>query len=130
MAKSGRERSLAHYHRNKAEINRKKQARETNDPGFRKRSAANCRKSRYGITEEQYQEMLIAQGRKCAICETGFEPGVKVCVDHCHDTKEVRGLLCDSCNVGLGRFRDDAALLARAVEYLATRCNATLTTKS
>jgi hypothetical protein len=84
-------------------------------------SPAGLRKRRYGITEEQYQQMLADQGNACAICRTPFE-GIKVCVDHCHDTKKVRGLLCDGCNVGLGRFKDSPNLLQRAVDYLATGC--------
>ena len=39
-------------------------------------------------------------------------------VDHHHATKQVRGLLCNECNIGLGRFKEDVALLERAIEYL------------
>lgn len=76
------------------------------------------RLKRYGITEEQYQQMLADQGNACAICETPFTEGVKVCVDHCHDKKHVRGILCDPCNRGLGAFRDDPDRLQNAINYL------------
>lgn len=73
---------------------------------------------RYKITEEQYQQMLADQGNACGICKTSFEDGIKVCVDHCHDKKHVRGLLCNDCNVGLGRFKDDPELLEAARLFL------------
>lgn len=57
----------------------------------------------YGITEEQYDRMLAAQGGRCAICQE--EPnGGKLFVDHCHSTKAVRGLLCVGCNTLLGGY--------------------------
>jgi hypothetical protein len=80
---------------------------------------------KYGITPEQYNELLLAQGRRCAICGTD-EPGNKknsagetrFAVDHDHETQKVRGLLCSFCNNGIGHFRDDVALMARAIAYL------------
>lgn len=74
---------------------------------------------KYGITLEQYQQMLEAQGGGCAICgaETN-KNGKSLFVDHCHDTGAVRGILCYKCNTGLGSFKDNATLLARAVSYL------------
>lgn len=64
--------------------------------------------------------MLDAQGGGCAICgernpkgkHSGFH------VDHCHKTGRVRGILCHGCNVSLGHFKDDPALLRRAAEYV------------
>jgi hypothetical protein len=71
--------------------------------------------SRYGITQEQYEEMYEAQQGICPICCGWFE---KLFVDHCHDTGKVRALLCGMCNPGLGFFKDDVELLKRAIEYL------------
>lgn len=72
----------------------------------------------YGLTPEQYDEMLERQGGGCAIC--GKPPGdIALHVDHCHDTGRVRGLLCFSCNAGLGQFRHDPQLLGRAMDYAA-----------
>lgn len=76
----------------------------------------------YGVTEVQYQAMLDEQGHACAICgETDWAGGRHAGsphVDHDHDTGAVRGLLCGSCNTGLGQFKDDPARLRAAVEYL------------
>lgn len=60
----------------------------------------------HGITLEQYTVLQIAQEGRCAICQTR-EPGGRskaLCVDHCHTTKKIRGLLCHACNSGLGFF--------------------------
>ena len=77
---------------------------------------------RHGLTSKQYADMLTAQDGKCAICKTD-EPGGRkhhrhLYVDHCHTTGKVRGLLCNRCNVGLSRFRDDSNLLRLAIAYL------------
>lgn len=84
------------------------------------------RQERYGITPAEFALLLAQQGGVCAICgrrETATRNGRvrKLCVDHDHATKKVRGLLCQSCNRGLGFFKDDATLLARAANYLVKR---------
>lgn len=72
--------------------------------------------SKYGIDQAAYDAMLKSQGGVCAICHEAVEYVLKV--DHCHETGRVRGLLCHPCNVGLGWFRDDAARVRRAADYL------------
>lgn len=74
----------------------------------------------FGITETEYNEMLIRQDGKCAIC---LQPETSsrfkfLAVDHCHNTGQIRGLLCSRCNIGLGQFRDNAAIIQRASSYL------------
>jgi hypothetical protein len=79
----------------------------------------------YGISSEQYQEMLVAQNFGCAICGTS-ESAVRkasgkqhaLCVDHCHATGKVRGLLCVNCNIALGKFKDNTQTMQRAIDYL------------
>jgi len=68
----------------------------------------------YGLTDEQHNRLLLQQNNKCAICkkETVLQ------VDHCHESKKVRGLLCQSCNLGLGHFKDNIDNLMLSVEYL------------
>lgn len=77
---------------------------------------------RYGLTHEMFELILESQGNVCAICGTD-EPGntrgpAAFRVDHDHDTGEVRGLLCNKCNIAIGYLKDDPALLRRALEYL------------
>lgn len=75
----------------------------------------------YGMTIEDYQARLLAQGGACLICtRTPSADGhVRLVVDHDHATGRVRGLLCNNCNSGLGYFRDDPNALASAIRYLA-----------
>lgn len=77
-------------------------------------------KKTYDITFEDYEEMLESQNGKCAICESkiGNSRTTRLFVDHCHTTGNVRGLLCSSCNHGLGQFRDSPKLLQKAIKYL------------
>jgi hypothetical protein len=69
----------------------------------------------FGMTIEEYGELLAAQGGGCAIC--GDEPinDQSLHIDHDHDV--VRGILCVRCNNGLGQFKEDPDLLIRAAEY-------------
>jgi hypothetical protein len=76
-------------------------------------------KRSFGMTVQQYDEMLDAQGGCCALCGSDFPGGRgRFVVDHCHDTGRVRGLLCNLCNVGLGALRDSPQLLQKAIHYL------------
>lgn len=72
-------------------------------------------KFRYGLTLEDYDQMVADQHGTCAICE---RPDLKLCVDHDHGTGRVRGLLCHDCNLAIGKLEDDAARADRAAEYL------------
>lgn len=82
------------------------------------RVRANRLKREYGITQQDYDEILRAQGGRCAICRQEPTRPYGLVVDHCHATNVVRALLCDKCNTGLGAFRDDPSLLAKAMWYL------------
>lgn len=72
--------------------------------------------AKYKLTTEQYTEMLLDQDNQCKVCLEHF---VKTpCVDHCHTTGRIRGLLCNLCNVGLGAFLDSPKRLKQATQYL------------
>jgi Recombination endonuclease VII len=73
-------------------------------------------KSRYGLSREDYAALLARQGGVCAICAK--PPEKTLCVDHCHTTGKVRGLLCRQCNFGLGCYGEDQAALIAALAYL------------
>ena len=79
-------------------------------------------KSEYGLSLDQYAEMLDRAGGACEIC--GRDPyevsSHGPCIDHCHESSKVRGILCYSCNVAIGHFRDDSNVLRKAIEYLET----------
>ncbi|WP_374199094.1 endonuclease VII domain-containing protein [Microbacterium sp. KKR3/1] len=71
------------------------------------------------ITADDYLRMHEEQGGRCAICDTTEAAnGKALALDHCHATNRVRGLLCDDCNVALGRFKDSPDALRRAITYL------------
>ncbi len=74
---------------------------------------------KFGITLEQYDELLRAQDGKCAICEKNTEEeGISLAVDHDHKTLEIRGLLCRYCNHRvIGRHRD-GPLLRKMADYV------------
>ena len=82
-------------------------------------------KSRYGITKDEWHWMLKEQYGKCKICNREMEielgngnNSIGCHVDHCHETGIIRGLLCNSCNKGLGFFKDDVSALQSAIIYL------------
>jgi len=76
-------------------------------------------KFKFGITEEIYNSMLEKQNFCCAIC---FKPQSelkrRLCVDHCHRTNTVRGLLCSKCNQAIGLLDDKVSNLLTAIDYL------------
>ena len=72
---------------------------------------------RYKISKEQYLQMELDQNNKCSICEKEMNV---VNIDHCHETEEVRGLLCTACNTGIGKLKDDINILESAIKYLSS----------
>jgi hypothetical protein len=76
---------------------------------------------KYDITIFKYYSLLKEQDWRCAICRVKLDSKNKTttpCVDHCHDLKHVRGILCGNCNLGLGVFQDDDIFLTCAAKYL------------
>ena len=72
----------------------------------------------YGITLEQRDSQIVEQDNKCAACRKPFGEKRKPETDHDHDTEQVRGQLCHSCNKALGFAQDDIEVLLSLVEYL------------
>jgi len=106
----------AYYQENKEVIKERahasRQARKcNNDPRLR-----SFELKRYGITVAEYDALLEKQGGVCAICRKHSKR--RLCVDHCHRTGTVRGLLCHRCNLGLGYLKEDQASLVATLAYL------------
>ena len=78
---------------------------------------------KYGVEPEHYELMYKRCGGKCELCgaEEANIPNKRLCVDHNHETNEVRGLLCMSCNAGLGSLGDSVERLTKAITYLEER---------
>lgn len=118
------DRQAAYREEKRAEISARLKARREEDP---QRYRDQHRQWLYGITRENFDAMLAAQGGGCAICGTTEPGGVgEWHVDHdhaCCSTRRTcgncnRGLLCGRCNIMLGYARDDTNLLASAIAYL------------
>ena len=78
---------------------------------------------KYGLSKEEFEALLHKQECKCAICRNPLKVnsgngGDGPCIDHCHDTGKVRGILCNNCNRGLGMFKDNTEYLTSAISYL------------
>lgn len=73
---------------------------------------------KYGLTREQFLEMLKNHNNQCAICDFVFEQRRDVCVDHNHTTGAVRGLLCHKCNIGIAKFDEQRDKMLAAIDYL------------
>lgn len=85
------------------------------------KSLSAYRQRMYGISQNEWDELFKAQGKRCANLECGaVEPGGRGHwhTDHCHTTGEIRGILCQRCNQGIGLFSDNPARLRAAADYL------------
>ncbi len=72
----------------------------------------------YGLTQDEYDALWRSQDERCALCRTDTPTSKGWCIDHCHDTGRVRGILCGPCNSALGHFRDDPTAMRRAAAYV------------
>ncbi len=107
------DRSRAYRAAHRAEINARCRRKWAEHPEIKR---ANELKHRYGISLEQYELILASQNGVCAICRK--KPKGLLCVDHCHTTGMVRGLLCTKCNTALGFYDDDPDRTQAATDYL------------
>lgn len=72
-------------------------------------------KRTYGLTKEAYLKLVTLNDNKCFLCN---KEGEILHIDHDHSTGIVRKLLCKSCNLALGLFKDDPELLLKAAQYI------------
>lgn len=87
------------------------------DPDNRKKHIFYQHKRRgiVGFSRDDLEALIVQQDGKCAICG---DPSDQLEIDHDHKTGKVRGLLCGSCNRGIGQLRDDPEILQKALEYI------------
>lgn len=79
-------------------------------------------KYRYGVTKEQFDSIWEKQNGKCCICCAELSFKLRgYAIDHNHDTKTVRGILCNQCNTSLGGFKDSPDIVLAAFNYLIER---------
>jgi hypothetical protein len=102
---------------------RKNRRREENQEYFREAWRAQCKEynlqNQYGISLEQFEARRKEQGDRCAICHEEFGVlGLRPVVDHHHKTGKFRAVLCNNCNVGLGKLRENPELMRKAADYL------------
>lgn len=91
------------------------------NPDKKNASTVATRRRKNGFVGSLFQERLSEQGGKCAICAKEMTVGLSgraACGDHCHETREPRGILCKRCNLLLGHARDNEETLINAIAYL------------
>lgn len=101
--------------------NQKKVKEYNNSPERVRRNYETKVQRKYGLEMTDIERMLEQQDHKCSICSVDI--GISAdehtaVVDHCHTTGEIRGLLCNWCNRGLGHYEDSPSLFRKAAEYL------------
>ena len=78
---------------------------------------------RFGVTTEQYDEMLARQNGGCAICGKTNPNGHRLAIDHNHRSGKVRGLLCRNCNSAIGQLLDSPELIRKAADYVESQAD-------
>ena len=101
---------------------------EANRQLNRKRKRNNANRDRLRLSAKEREAVLSNSGNKCEICgangsdndcpTTGDSKTSSLCIDHCHESGNIRGSLCRSCNLALGLLKDDVSLLKQAIVYL------------
>lgn len=88
--------------------------RQPESKKYQKAQKIKLKYEKYGFTSKEYETMKWIQNNRCAICLTKDD----LVIDHCHKSGQLRALLCNKCNTGLGLFNDDIKRMLRAIEYL------------
>ena len=80
--------------------------------------SAYARKRRYGLSQKDFDNIVMLQGNACAVCENMFKPNQKMHVDHNHETGKVRGITCHRCNLFIGYMEKSPGLHEKALRHL------------
>ena len=70
---------------------------------------------KFNLTEQEYSTLITRSKGCCEVCNKSVD---KLCIDHDHQTKKIRGLLCNNCNTSLGLMYDDVGMLQKLIQYL------------
>lgn len=111
--------SAEYLRKNSDHINARR--RERHNSVENKAKIRNRNIQRYGLSLEDYQNLLKFSDNKCFICEVNLDSSTHRLtphIDHCHETGKVRGVLCSKCNLILGHSNDNIAILNKAISYL------------
>jgi len=96
-----------------------KPCQKTTSHEYHKTKGANKHlKLKYNISTADKEKMIASQGFACSICRNLFDNPRSTHLDHCHTTNQIRGILCNRCNHGIGQFKDSPELLRFAAIYL------------
>lgn len=107
------------YYMDKEEYKKTKKKQYKHKPGTREYMMEVRLMRDFRMTIDEYNELFVKQEGRCAICgKHQSEMNKAIHVDHDHVTGEIRGLLCDKCNFGLGMFKDDPELMIKAANYI------------
>jgi hypothetical protein len=110
--------SKKHYQKNKDKLSEKHAEHyQQNKDKYAWRAKRNNLDKKYSITLEEFDRILVSQNHTCKICEIKFTAHIRPCVDHCHTTKIVRGLLCRICNLRL-QVVENKEFTEKAIKYL------------
>ena len=97
-------------------LNAERRDKWRSDAALRERHGGARLSRDYGLSRDEHRALLAEQNGVCAVCKLPSRRAL--CVDHCHATGEVRGLLCDKCNTALGLLGDDSARMRAAGAYV------------
>jgi len=113
--------SKTYHEANKEKRNQQaKEWREANKATAKDRKRKEHLQERYGLTIEECN-LMLNKNSKCPICDKEFNSNVakdRPCIDHCHQTGKIRGIICGTCNSGIGFFNDKPEIMLKAVEWL------------
>ena len=111
-----RREQVARYNADRVEY--KRQWSEDNAERIQARARARRIEAKYGLTSEAWNDLFESQDRRCALCKTHKPGGAGWATDHDHQTGQVRGILCNPCNLAIGLMADDPERLRAAADYL------------
>jgi len=108
--------SRAYRAAHRERLNAERRDKWRSDADLRARHGGARLTRNYGLSRDEHRRLLKAQNGVCAVCKLPSRR--TLCVDHCHATLQVRGLLCDKCNTALGLFGDDSKRMRAAAAYV------------